>query len=237
MELIIGEKLQNKKPTIEFCKDHGLGLFNDYEYKPLEILGEGAFGKVYKAMWIKNREMMAVKKITIQGLNKEEMSVNIATFLVEREALKLVDKINNPNLASFKGNFFTVQTEKSKRIQELVLVTEAGDFNLKNLTRKRREQGINPPYTPEEALKILIPLSKAYKALQKNRIYHSDTKLANIVYSTTRKSFIIIDFGISNVLSSKDSFSEEIEMCKFVRGGTKSYSSPEKRKHIGVTVN
>ena len=130
MESIIGEKLQNKSLTIDFCKDHGLGLFNDFEYKPLEILGEGAFGKVYKAMSIKNREMMAVKKIKIQGVDKQKLVENIGSFLVEIEALKIVEKINNPNLSSFKGKFFTAQKEEAEKIQELVLVNEAGDFNL-----------------------------------------------------------------------------------------------------------
>ena len=141
MESIIGEKLQNNKLTIGFCKDYGLGLFNDYEYKPLEILGEGAFGKVYKAMSIKNREMMAVKKITIQAVEKKKLVENIASFLVEIEVLKIVEKIDNPNLASFKGKFFTAQKEEeSEKIQELVLVTEAGDFNLEKLNKTRREQ-------------------------------------------------------------------------------------------------
>ena len=94
MSSIIKEILKDSDElNIKLCKNHGLTLFDDFKFKPLEILGKGSFGEVYKAMWIKNREMMAVKKVRIQGINKEKLVENIVSFMVEIEVLKIIKKI------------------------------------------------------------------------------------------------------------------------------------------------
>ena len=104
-----------------------------------------------------------------------------------------------------------------------MLVTEAGDFSLEELIKCRQK----PAYKPDEVLLFLKQIAPAYLALKKLKIYHSDTKVGNIIYSREKKSFIVIDFGVANVVS------EDIEeMQYYVRGGTEGFNSPEKKKYL-----
>ena len=123
------------------------------------------------------------------------MKKNVVGFLVETNICKKLKDINHPNLASFKNSCYLL--DSSGNIQSLILITEAGDFSLKDLVECRKNQGNSPPYNPEEALIVIKSLANAFKALQENRIYHSDIKLANIMYSESANKFAIIDFGLT----------------------------------------
>ena len=108
-------------------------------------------------------------------------------------------------------------------------MTEAGDFSLKELCNSRRElkDSKAAPYEPEEVIAFLKHILPAYEILRKCKIYHSDTKLDNIVYSHEKKGYFLIDFGIANVIS-EEFVSNGVCMSEFVRGGTDGYLSPEK---------
>jgi serine/threonine protein kinase len=227
MEEFLSNKLGKGDLTVDICEEQGLKLFDNFYYKELETLGKGAFGVVLKCMQIEHRDMVAVKIVQLNSKSREKMIQNLGSYFVETEILKKVHKIFNPNIACLKNNFY-IPDEKGV-IQSLVLVTEAGDFSLSQLVKCRKANKKNPPYSPSEALKILIPLAKAYRDLQKHRVYHSDTKLENIVYSVNARKFIIIDFGVSNVMPQQ---TDEIEISYLVRGGTPGYDSPEKSLYL-----
>jgi serine/threonine protein kinase len=233
MEEIISSRIGKGGLTVEFCKEYGLREFDPSIYIELETLGEGAFGIVKKCMEIKNRELHAVKKMKIKGIKHSKMIDNLGSFLVEREVSRNLLSLKNPSIACFKDNFYIL--DQNQDIESVVLVSEAGDYSLRQLLECRKAQNKNPPYHPDEALRILIPIAKAYKAIQKHRIYHSDTKLDNIVYSDSLNKFIIIDFGVSNIINSStesNSSPDEVEICYTVRGGTAGYDSPEKSKYL-----
>jgi hypothetical protein len=103
--------------TIELCKEFGLKEYDPTQYYELETLGSGAFGVVRKCKYIPKHELHAVKTITIQGIRREIMLNNIASFLVEAEISKNLLKIQHPNLAIFKDNWYIID-----------LITEAGDI-------------------------------------------------------------------------------------------------------------
>ena len=76
-------------------------------------------------------------------------------------------------------------------------------------------------------LKQILP---AYQILRQLRIYHSNTKLENIVYSEEKGGYIIIDFGIANIIGDNDE--NEVRMSDYIEGGSKSYNSPEKKFYL-----
>ena len=231
------EKFLNEEGglTIERCQKEGLKEYDHNQYIELDTLGRGAYGMVKKCKFIPIHEFHAVKTVRIQGIPHEKMKKNVVGFLVETNICKKLKDINHPNLASFKNSCYLL--DSSGNIQSLILITEAGDFSLKDLVECRKNQKNSPPYKAEEALMVIKSLAKAFTALQENRIYHSDIKLANIIYSGSAKKFIIIDFGLSCIIpSSQNDYSEssldEIEINKVIRGGTERYYSNEKALYM-----
>ena len=238
MEEIVEEKLgKDGELTTKICEEFGLKEYDPAQYLELETLGSGAFGIVRKCKFIPQHELHAVKMVKIHGIKKSKIIQNIGSYFVETEISKRILTIKNPNLASFKDNCFILDSSRSK-IESLVLITEAGDYSLKDLLDCRISQNKFPPYSPDEALRILVCIAKAFRALQQNRIYHSDIKLANIIYSQSANKFLIIDFGVSNIvpleneLPEDEQSSDEIKLAYLVRGGTKEYNSPEKAAYL-----
>ena len=123
--------------TIEICKQFGLTEFDPTKYIELETLGSGAFGVVKKCKYIPIHEFHAVKKVSIQGTSRAKMIDKIASFLVESEIFKKLHRIQHPNIASFKGEYYIIDPVTNK-IESLVLVTEAGDYTLAELFECRK---------------------------------------------------------------------------------------------------
>lgn len=73
-------------------------------------------------------------------------------------------------------------------------------------------------------MKKIVP---AYQALSKLKIYHSDTMVDNVIYSLEKRGFIIIDFGVANVVSEDlQKTLQGVNMSSYIRGGTDGYNSP-----------
>ena len=226
MEGRLEEELAGKELSAEICEKKEIKEFDPFFFKKIEKLGEGAFGSVEKCVDIRDRTIVAVKKIKIKGV-KDKIG-NISSFLVEGEILKRILQRSHPHLAKYLGGFYV--KDNAGVVESLVLVTEAGDFSLKQLIKCRLDSknGNAAAYTPDEVFQLLEQLLPAYQALREMNIYHSDTKPENIVFSRERKGFIIIDFGVANVISEKVT-NEGINLSSYIRGGTEGYNSPEKQ--------
>lgn len=158
MESRLEEELNGKELSSEICEKKGIKLYDPFFYKEIESLGQGAFGSVEKCVDIRDRSMVAIKKIKIKSLKKyQERLWNIASFLVESEILKRIVKVNDPNLAKYIGEFYI--QDKEGIIEYLILITEAGDFSLKELIKTRLNSRTEDEkklekaaYTPDEVL-------------------------------------------------------------------------------------
>ena len=235
MELKLEAELGGKKLTAEICEERGIKEFDPFFYKKIETLGEGAFGSVERCVDIRDRSMVAIKKIKIKGV--EDEITNMISFLVEREILKKILQKSHPNLAKFMGEFYV--KDEAGLVESLVLITESGDFSLKELIKCRLERkseeekknGSLAPYTPDEVFQILKQIVPAYQALRDLNIYHSDTKPDNLIFSREKKAFVIIDFGVANLISESVT-RKGVNMSSYLRGGTDGFNSPEKQSYI-----
>ena len=232
MEMVekIEDELSGDELTSIFCEKKMLKEFDPFYYKKIETLGEGGFGKVERYLDIRDRTMVAVKQISTKKEDKKYME-NIASFFVEMRILKRINRENSPNLPKLRGGFYT--KNENFIVEKLVIVTEAGDFSLKELIisreKKSKSEGDNnkAAYTPEETLLFLKEIAPGYQTLKKRKIYHSDTKWDNIIFSKEKRTFVIIDYGVSNIIN--ESLSETgVRISSHIRGGTKIYFSPEK---------
>jgi serine/threonine protein kinase len=226
----VRKELNGKELDSLFCEKRGLRLFDPFFFRKIEVLGSGAFGSVEKCLDIRDRKMVAVKKIKIKG--EKDYEGNISSYLVETEMLKRIKESDHPNLAKMIGEFY--ESDSMGIIESLILVTEAGDFSLKEIMNCRlsmrteeEKKKKKSAYEPEEIIGFLKQIIPAYQELKKLDIYHSDTKLENIIYSKEKKGFIIIDFGVANIV--RGDLSDGVKLSDFVRGGTKGYNSPEKK--------
>ena len=74
--------------------------------------------------------IVAVKYINIEGMTTEKMIDNATSFLVEKIILEKVSALNSLHIAKLIGAYYTLN-QQSRNLQQLILVTECGDFNLK----------------------------------------------------------------------------------------------------------
>jgi len=181
--------------------------YNDYKnfYTNFSQIGEGAFGKIYKAKMIFGNTYRAIKiidKEKIKNLLRNQlMKENIDNefklyfqhFLNEIEYMKICckDNINSVKLYEY------FDTEK-----ELAIVMELCDESLQSILNKK----ING-FNKEEIYDMINQLNNTFKIMNKNHIIHRDLKLDNILvkYTDNTKTKFILklsDYGLSKQLAS-----------------------------------
>jgi len=208
--------------TPQICHEHGLKLFDEGCFKKLKLLGKGAFGEVWMCLKVENRDYVAVKYINVDSNNKNKDLENLASFMVEKEILERIAQKNTSSIAKFLGAFYLMEGTL-KNIKHVILVSESGDYSLDQLIKERDAK--KKPYQPQEVLAFLSQISEGYAILQELRIYHSDTKLPNLVFSSKNAKFFLIDFGVSKLVARG---SDDVSLEEYAGGGTRGWFSPEK---------
>ncbi|EAY07571.1 CAMK family protein kinase [Trichomonas vaginalis G3] len=170
------------------------------QYKPLHLIGLGAFAKVYLAVDTRTLEKCAVK--VIPKINPEDRTdqtkrikneIEIHKVLRHPFIVQLYDVIETPE------NFYLIM----EYVDGCSLID---DVNTNGL------------YTESEAANIFAQIIIALEYLHsKHNLIHRDLKAENIMI-THNKLVKIIDFGLSCRSNSKD----VSERC-----GSLSYASPE----------
>ena len=183
----------------------------DYKvlYTNFVQIGEGAFGKIFKAKnnfentyrAIKIIDKEKIKNLLRNKLMKEniddEFKLYFQYFLNEIKYMKICckDNINSVKLYEY------YDTEK-----ELAIVMELCDDSLQSILNKK----ING-FNKEEIYDIINQLNNTFKIMNKNHIIHRDLKLDNILvkYTDNTKTKFIIklsDYGLSKQLASLSKF-------------------------------
>ena len=96
------------------------------KYKMLEILGEGAYGIVYRARNLETGEIVAIKMV------KFEENEGVPSTAIRE--ISLLKNLKHPNIVELKETHFKKNPETGK--DELYLVFEYLVFDLKKYMRK-----------------------------------------------------------------------------------------------------
>ncbi len=169
---------------------------NPDEFKILEKIGSGSFGKIYSVIWEKNNKKYAMK---IMKLKKEKDFENYKNKL--NILINFIKKTNCKNVVKVYGTLYEQQMAPNQIFRCYVLMELAKtdwEFEIKNRSKHKVY------YTEEELLDIIKQLVKCYSLLQKCNITHRDVKPQNILIMNN--SYKICDFGEAMVTHGKNGF-------------------------------
>ena len=188
-----------------------------YTYDPInDLLGEGGFGRVYRAYDKYEHEYVALK---IQSVNPHYPHLRLRNE---------VDKVQchlHKNIARYKGCYTFTDYRGDT---DIAVMKYYKDGSLDKLMATGR-------LTMDERYALLIEILEGLAYLHGEGIIHRDLKPQNIlivefggVYSP-----LITDFGISKQLDDGESSA----VSNSVLGGTRAYASPEQLAEKNIRKN
>ena len=164
----------------------------------LEHIGEGSFGKVFKARRKNTGFTVAMKFITKRGKSEKDIK-NL------RQEIGILRKLNHENIILM---FDAFETER-----EFCVVTEYAQGELFDILQDDQRL---PESTVQQIAKQLV---KALHYLHSNRIIHRDMKPQNVLIGSNGR-IKLCDFGFARAMSSNTIVLTSIK-------GTPLYMSPE----------
>ncbi|GBP55695.1 hypothetical protein EVAR_18988_1 [Eumeta japonica] len=167
-------------------------------YVILSFIGEGSFGRVFKAERKDTNEIVALKVIRKKGRSTKDLK-NL------RQECDIQRQLNHPNIIRMIDSFDTET--------ELVVVTEHAEKELHNVLAK--EGCLNE----KEAKKITWDLVSALYYLHSHRVLHRDLKPQNVLLDNTGCAKLC-DFGLARIMTNATHILTSIK-------GTPLYMAPE----------
>lgn len=197
------------------------------EWKIIEKIGEGSFGKVYKAQRSEQGTTFysAIKVITIpssqselnsvRSENSDEQSVKEYFYSLVEECIQEVS-----TMEYFRGNSHVVSVEDYKVVEYLDDIGWDIYIRMEYLT-SFLDYCLGKQLTEDDVIQIGIDLCRALEYCQRQNIIHRDIKPENIFVSRFGE-YKLGDFGIAREL--------ERSMSGLSKKGTFSYMAPEMYK-------
>jgi hypothetical protein len=146
--------------------------FNPLEFRIIDQIGEGSFGKIYSVLWIQNNEKYALKKLNLFG--QEEL------FILQHK----VKIVQNLQKKTGHNGFTTIYGDKcipAPRPNEyhyyIIMELVERDWEVE-LKRRRMNSEF---YTEYELIDIVKQLVKTLSIMQQNNVTHRDIKPQNVL--------------------------------------------------------
>ncbi|XP_044264417.1 serine/threonine-protein kinase fused [Tribolium madens] len=168
------------------------------KYEVIKLLGEGSFGRVYKAKVVADSTFVALKVIC-KGRRSNKEIVGL------RRECEIQRHLHHPNIIQMLDSFETPS--------EIVVVTE---FAQKELNTVLGKEGY---LSEERATPIIWDLVSALNYLHSHRVLHRDLKPQNILIDSKNRAKLC-DFGFARNMSTGTHVLTSIK-------GTPLYMAPE----------
>ncbi|RZC42531.1 serine/threonine-protein kinase fused-like [Asbolus verrucosus] len=168
------------------------------KYEVIKLLGEGSFGRVYKAKMVSDSSFVALKVIC-KGRRSNKEIVGL------RRECEIQKHLHHPNVIQMLDSFETPS--------EIVVVTE---FAHKELNTILGKEGY---LSEERAIPIIWDLVSALNYLHSHRVLHRDLKPQNILIDSKNRAKLC-DFGFARNMSTGTHVLTSIK-------GTPLYMAPE----------
>lgn len=185
------------------------GEKSQIKWKKGELIGSGAYGKVYLGLNVNNGQMIAIKSIQ---LSPDKTSA-ISEMKDIKQEIELIKKLNHPNIIKYISADIS---EIDQRVDIILEYMPAG--SLKSLVEKfgSLNEKIIQIYTKQ--------ILEGLKYVHMNGIIHRDLKCANILLDNDA-NIKISDFGSSTFID-RDLKYDLISFCKSIKGSI-YWISPE----------
>jgi len=194
-----------------FCLSCGSKLLLKQRYQAISQLGEGGFGKTYRAVdQDRLNEACVIKQFSpsleIQG---NSQALNKAIELFNQEAIRLYELGKHDRIPNMLAYF-----EQDK---QLYLVQEFVDGQ--NLLRELEQHGV---FQESLIWLLLADMLPVVKFIHEHGVIHRDIKPENIMRRQSDRALVLIDFGIS-----KQASSTMISGSRGTMAGTPGYAPDE----------
>ncbi|XP_040918489.1 cyclin-dependent kinase 6 [Toxotes jaculatrix] len=158
-------------------------------YELLAEVGQGSYGKVYKAREVGGKErLLAVKKFNIRG---DTPDTGIPAFVIrEVGLLRKMMFFNHPNIIKL----LDVSAVSVGRSLDLTLVLEYIDQDLSTYLSKAPASGLSRDCIKD----VMLQLLQGLDFLHTNMVLHRDLKPENVLVSS-RGEVKIADFGLARI--------------------------------------
>ena len=198
----------------ESNNDDSMGdKFEDFE--PLQLLGQGSFGKVIKVSSLINQKIYAMKILNLEVKEEEGITKEMKEqyFLSEIELLK---KLDHPNIVKYYKSFR--EDDKFYIIMEYFDNGDLEDY----IEVLKNDNQINKK---EEIWNIFYQCISGLSYLHSKGVIHRDIKPPNI-FMTKNKIIKLGDFGVSAIIGGIKGMTK-IHKLKYTQVGTPLYMAPE----------
>ena len=173
------------------------------EYEFIENIGQGMYGRVYKAKNKKENKYYAIKRLNFKDINeKEKKQIN--------NEVSCIKKLKHPNIILYKDSF----NDEDNYFNIVTTFCEGGDIY--NKIQKQNGEYFSEEQILNWAVQILLGLDYIHK----NDIIHRDIKPQNI-FIKNHHIICIGDFGIAKIITQIQTQT----MTSII--GTPLYMSPE----------
>ncbi len=172
-----------------FCLSCGCKLSLKERYRSIQPIGSGGFGRTFLAVDedIPSKPRCVIKQLYLQTQNSLILKKAVELFHQEAEHLDELGK--HPQIPTLFAHF-----EQSKH---LYLVQEL--IEGKTLQQELEQGGVFNETQIWELLRDLLPVLKFIHARQ---VIHRDIKPANIIRRRSDNKPVLIDFGVSKLISA-----------------------------------
>jgi serine/threonine protein kinase len=171
-------------PTTNFCMSCGGKILLKDRYRTLSLLGQGGFGKTFKAVDEDQprQPLCVIKQFAFSNNHPETRQIALKLFYEEAQHLEALGKHDQiPELLAYfdvEGQPYLVQQFIDGQDLEQELAT-AGTFNQAKI---------------RELLESLLPVLD-FLHHQSPPVIHRDIKPANIIRRLSDRGLVLVDFG------------------------------------------
>jgi serine/threonine protein kinase len=171
-------------PNTNFCMSCGAKILLKDRYRALKLLGQGGFGKTFKAVDEDQprKPLCVIKQFAFSNNNPETRKIALKLFYEEAQHLEALGKHDQiPELLAYfdvEGQPYLVQQFIDGQDLEQELAT-AGTFNQAKI---------------RELLESLLPVLD-FLHHQSPPVIHRDIKPANIIRRRSDGGLVLVDFG------------------------------------------
>ena len=180
------------------------------KYELIEIIGQGMYGKVYKAMNKLESKYYAIKTLNFKNISSKERS------LIETE-INLLQELKHPNIVLYKESFL----DNNQNLNIVTTFCEGGDLYQKIFKTQKN-------YFPEkDIINALVQLLLGLSYIHDKKVIHRDIKTKNI-FIQNEHILCIGDFGIAKIFNTNNNNNNNNKnrsLNKMI--GTPLYMAPE----------